>query len=238
VKERFIKLNSVSLIAGIIALKFNATAAAQTYDWTTIAGNAGYGVADGTNNAARFTWPTGIAVDRAGSVYVTDRIGNSVRKLTSVGTNWVTRTIGGLALNPGSADGTGSAAWFNYPSGVAVDSDGILYVADSRNSTIRVGTPLPLLDFLAGNSDSSIDRQTGLFYQHVVVTNVGAGTIRGLQISVANPSAVTGFWEWRANDLGGRRSTGYGQSPVRQPLLQSHPINSVILLFSAPYPTP
>ena len=159
---------------------------------STIAGLVGDSEsADGTNNAARFTWPTGIAVDRAGSVYVTDRIGNSVRKLTSVGTNWVTRTIGGLALNPGSADGTGSVAWFNYPSGVAVDSDGILYVADSRNSTIRVGTPLPLFDFLAGNPDSSIDRQTGLFYQHVVVTNVGAGTIRGLQISVANlPAGV------------------------------------------------
>ena len=51
-------------------------------------------------------------------------------------------TLAGLAGNAGTNDGTGSAALFNYPDGVAVDSDGDLYVADYCNNTIRKVTPV------------------------------------------------------------------------------------------------
>src|SRR6266699_3879052 len=120
VKERFMKLKAVSLIAAMLALKVAATAA-QTYNWTTVAGTASYGAADGTNSTARFNFPSSVAVDPSGNVYVTDACNNTIRKVTPEGTNWVVTTVAGLAGKFGTADGIGDAARFNGPSGIAVD---------------------------------------------------------------------------------------------------------------------
>src|ERR1051326_2849445 len=109
---------------------------------STIAGFAGtFGSTDGTNGFARFDHPTGIAVDVRGSIYVADRGSSSVRRLTTVGTNWVVTTIAGQPGSQGTNDGVGSAARFNRPNGVAVDASNNVYVADTGNSTIRQLTP-------------------------------------------------------------------------------------------------
>ena len=105
---------------------------------TTIAGLAGsFGSADGTNSDARFNYPVGLAVDSSNNLYVTDQVNSTIRKLTPAGTNWVVSTIAGVAGYYGTNDGTGSAARFFYPAGVAVDSARVVYVADQVNSTIR-----------------------------------------------------------------------------------------------------
>ena len=110
---------------------------------STIAGLAGYpGNADGTNNQARFDYPSGVTVDTNGNLYVADQVNSTVRKMTTDGTNWTVSTIAGLAGNYGSANGTNGAARFYYPAGVAVDTAGNVYVADQINSTIRKLTPL------------------------------------------------------------------------------------------------
>ncbi|HEY9173926.1 MAG TPA: NHL repeat-containing protein [Verrucomicrobiae bacterium] len=110
---------------------------------TTLAGLAGsYGAADGTGSAARFYQPYGVAVDMAGNVYVADRGNHTIRKVTPAG---VVTTLAGLAGSLGSADGTGGAVRFYRPYGVAVHSDGNLYVADSENNTIRKGWPARLV---------------------------------------------------------------------------------------------
>ena len=115
---------------------------------TTLAGLAGNpGSADGTGSAARFNQPFGVTVDNAGNVYVADTSNNTIRKVTPEG---VVTTLAGLAGNSGSADGTGSAARFNRPFGVAVDNAGNLYVADTSNSTIRKVTPEGVVTTLAG----------------------------------------------------------------------------------------
>src|SRR5205085_2296558 len=115
---------------------------------TTLAGTPGvHGSADGAGSAAQFWQPWGIAVDSAGIVYVADQANSTIRKITPAG---VVTTIAGAAGMFGSADGSGSAARFNAPDGIAVDSSGNLYVADTLNSTIRKITSAGVVTTLAG----------------------------------------------------------------------------------------
>jgi formylglycine-generating enzyme required for sulfatase activity len=104
---------------------------------STLAGQSGVaGSVDGVTTNAQFNWPSGIAVDGEGNLYVADTGNNTIRKITSAG---VVTTIGGVAGKSGSKDGTGSDAWFNTPVGIAVDSHGNIYVSDDGNNTIRKG---------------------------------------------------------------------------------------------------
>src|SRR2546422_1043574 len=104
------------------------------------------GRAAGAGRAARFNNPHGVATDSSGNVYVADWGNNTIRKITPAG---VVTTLAGLAGSPGSADGTGSAARFYGPTGVATDSSGNVYVADYYNNTIRKITPAGVATTLA-----------------------------------------------------------------------------------------
>ena len=115
---------------------------------TTLAGTAGVmGSADGSGAAAQFNRPLGITADSAGNVFVSDANNNNIRKITSVG---VVTTLAGTSGVQGSADGSGAAAQFNYPFGIAADTAGNLYVADAGNSTIRKITSAGVVTTLAG----------------------------------------------------------------------------------------
>jgi hypothetical protein len=106
---------------------------------TTLAGLAGNdGHADDTGAAARFNEPNGIAVTSTGMIFVADTYNFSVRRVTPGG---VVTTIAGQPGEHGTDNGTGSAAHFGELKGVAVDSGGTVYVADTDNHTIRRGTP-------------------------------------------------------------------------------------------------
>ena len=113
----------------------------QIYNWTTIAGNAGWGSTDGTNSDGRFWAPVGMASDQFGNLYVTDYRSDTIRKISPAGTNWVVTTLAGLAGSQGSADGTNSTARFYSPVGIAVSSQGNIFVADCYNYTIRMLSP-------------------------------------------------------------------------------------------------
>src|SRR5256885_1884074 len=147
--------NCTPLALALLALAVTATQArAQSiytpYAFTNFAGLPGvYGTNDGTGSAARFNGPYGVAVDRAGNVYVADAMKSTIREITPAG---VVTTLAGTAGQYGSADGTGSAARFFQPSGVAVDSGGNVYVADSENHTIRKITPDGAVTTLAGSA--------------------------------------------------------------------------------------
>ena len=120
---------------------------------TTFAGDpGGHGGADGTGNAARFNVPQGAAIDGAGNLYIADTFNHTIRVITPGG---VVTTLAGLAGNFGPTDGTGSAARFNSPRGVAVDNAGVVYVADTNNHTIRKITAGGVVTTLAGFPGSS-----------------------------------------------------------------------------------
>jgi len=107
---------------------------ASTGAVTTLAGSTTIGHADGTGAAASFNFPIGVAADTSGNLYVSDSRNHMIRKIV-VSTGVVTTLAG--STTSGAADGTGPAASFNSPAGVAVDTSGNVYVADTANNMIR-----------------------------------------------------------------------------------------------------
>ena len=115
---------------------------------STLAGSPGaWGWTDGTGSAARFVSPRGVALDASGNIYVADGSSHTIRKVTAAG---AVTTLAGTPLVSGTADGTGAAAKFNYPTRLAVDGSGNVYVADTWNMTIRKVTPAGVVSTFAG----------------------------------------------------------------------------------------
>lgn len=133
---------------------------------STLAGDGTADFADGTGTAARFNQPYGVAVDRLGNVYVGDLSNHRIRKISSAG---VVTTLAGSTR--GFANGTGAAAQFNDPRGIAVDESGNIYVADIGNHRIRKVTPAGVVTTLAGSSQGYTD-DTGTAAQFYSPTEV------------------------------------------------------------------
>jgi hypothetical protein len=110
----------------------------STFTFTTLAGSPQEpGSTDGTNGAALFTAPAGLAINSHGALFVADYLNCTVRELRFEGGNRVVTTIAGLAGASGSQDGTNSDARFLYPCSLAADGADNLYVADAAANTIR-----------------------------------------------------------------------------------------------------
>jgi sugar lactone lactonase YvrE len=157
---------------------------------TTLAGTAGTsGTTDGIGSAARFDYPHGIAIDTAGNLFIADQSNSTIRKVTSAG---VVTTLAGTGKSAGLTDGTGSAARFNYPVGVAVDAAGNVFVADTSSHTIRKVTSVGVVTTLAGQggvqgstdaagSAARFSSPIGLAVDtagNIFVTDAGSNTVR------------------------------------------------------------
>lgn len=122
---------------------------------TTLAGSpvGAPGWRDGRGASARFYAPSALAVAPNGTVYVADTLNHAIRQITPAG---VVSTLNAFRLRPVEVfdgviepagdfkDGKLSEAWFNEPSGLALDDKGNLYVSDAGNQRIRY------IDFAAG----------------------------------------------------------------------------------------
>ncbi|RYD49454.1 MAG: VWA domain-containing protein, partial [Verrucomicrobiaceae bacterium] len=161
---------------------------------TTLAGSGSGGGADGTGTAAHFNFPAGVAVDAGGNVFVADWGNNQIRKISPTG---VVSTLAGSG-SLGSADGTGVAASFNSPQGVAVNADGNVFIADWKNNKIRKGVPAmtqhitfpALSDKTAGDAPFSVSAtaSSGLPVTFSKVT--GPATITGNTVTLTGSGTV------------------------------------------------
>ncbi|HNC23579.1 MAG TPA: hypothetical protein PLU52_05170 [Opitutaceae bacterium] len=155
---------------------------------TTVAGKAGSAAnwLDGTGSAARFAGPAGLAFDSAGNLYIADSHSYVIRKMTPDG---VVTTVAGTGGVPGSSDV--SPTKFNQLYGVAVDSAGNVYVADTVNETIRMVATNGTVTTLAGTT--GVKGTTGgaggstLFYDPIGIVVAPDGT---LYIADANNHAI------------------------------------------------
>ncbi len=149
----------VNLVSGLVPDVNGNAGASLVTRVSTLAGSGAPGFVDGTRTAAQFSVPNGVAINNVGTaydVYVADTGNNRIRKIV-VNTGVVTTLAGNGA--PGSNDGTGVAAQFNGPSGIALDGDGTnLYVADTYNSSIRkIELSTGVVSTLTGNSAGYTD---------------------------------------------------------------------------------
>lgn len=128
---------------------------------STHAGTGSSGSSDHatTPTLATFNRPQGIAIDGAGNLYVADANNHTIRRITSAG---VVTTLAGTAGSSGTLDGTGAAARFNTPLGIAADRAGSggaavnVYVADTQNHTIRrIVVATGVVTTLAGTAGNS-----------------------------------------------------------------------------------
>jgi sugar lactone lactonase YvrE len=138
------------LLAALTASSATATHAASLY-FDTLAGSAGTVVnsIDGAGSAAQFNAPRGVALDGSGNLYIADSANHTIRKVTSAG---IVTTLAGTAGTQGKNDGTGTAATFNEPFALAVDSSGNVFVADTNSNAIRKITPAGVVTTLAGGA--------------------------------------------------------------------------------------
>lgn len=205
----------------------NIYVAAETLLWkiskdnvlTTLAGSGSYGTKDGTGSSASFGNLNGAAVDKVGNVYVTDADFNKIRKITPSGI--VTTLAGSGAI--GSADGLGVAASFNYPTGIAVDSSGNIYVADTGNNIIRKITPAGIVTTFAGsgisgdingvNLSARFNRPTGIAIDisgNIYVADWLSNKIRKITAGVVSTFAGRGG----IGDLDGSSNVAIFNSPI------------------------
>jgi sugar lactone lactonase YvrE len=146
---------SARRLGSSIALAFLLAGAASAQSLTigTLAGpRTGGGYVDAQGSAARFSEPTGVALEPSGSIVVADTGNHVIRRVSPDG---VVTTVAGRSGLPGFADGAAAEARFNTPNGVAVDSAGAIYVADTGNHVIRRIAPNGTVTTLAGTPRTS-----------------------------------------------------------------------------------
>jgi sugar lactone lactonase YvrE len=145
----------------------------------------------------------------AGNAYVANTFSETILKILPAGT---VITLAGTDRVAGSADGSGSAAQFRDPQGIATDSAGNVYVADTGNNTIRMITAAGVVTTLAGmsgvagsadgrGSAASFTTPTGLAVDesgNIYVADTGNSAIRkiardGVVTTVVGRAGIVGF---------------------------------------------
>ena len=163
---------------------------AQAQIITTVAGNGtgGYSGDGGQATAAELYGPEGMAFDAAGNLYIADFADNVIRKIntlgiitTVAGNGYGATTSGGFSRDGGQA----TAAELYYPSDVAIDAEGNLYISDANNHRIRKVNTAGIITTIAGNGTVGYTGDGG------PATNAGLQTVYGLLFDPAGNLYLT-----------------------------------------------
>ena len=128
---------------------------------STVAGNgaSAYSGDGGAATSAGLKYPTSVALDAAGNLYIADAINNVIRKVNAAG---IISTVAGNGAAAYSGDGgAATSAKLNYPNGVTVDGAGNLYISDTNNNVIRKVSPAGIISTVAGNGVAGFSGDTG-----------------------------------------------------------------------------
>jgi sugar lactone lactonase YvrE len=205
----------------VLAVPLISGLSSTTVGYLALPFQLGLAISNSPTSVAIAGLPPGLVFDSASDLISGTPTATGVYNVTITGSNSygagissaTTLTIGPTPLvftplaggQTGSLDGAGSAAQFDQPSGLAIDSQGNLYVADTGNSTIRKVTPSGVVTTLAGTAGmtGSADGQgsaalfsspTGIALDssgNVYVTDTGNGTIRKITAS-GDSSTIAG----------------------------------------------
>jgi uncharacterized protein (TIGR03437 family) len=128
---------------------------------STVAGNGlpGYTGDGGPATKATFNYPTGLAVDAAGNIYLADQYNCAVRKFVPGGN--INTVAGGKCGQTSGDGGPASDAQIGFITGVAIDSSGALYISDASNENIRRVSAAGIISTFAGNSQTGFSGDGG-----------------------------------------------------------------------------
>ena len=135
-----------------IGILFAASAFSQQYTISTIAGspnNPGFAGDSGSAVGSQLNFPFGLAVDKSGALYIADGLNNRVRKVSG---GVITTVAGNGTAGFAGDNAAATSAQLNNPTGVAVDSSGNLYIADSGNNLVRKVANGTITTFAGSNS--------------------------------------------------------------------------------------
>ncbi len=145
-------------------------------------GNEGYSGDGGPALGAALAWPSGVAFDPAGNLYIADNDNSVIRKVDA-GTKLISTIAGKYNEQNGDYSGDGgpaTAAQLSWPMTIALGPDGSLYIADSDNSLIRKVGPQGIVQF------DSQDTGTSSAAQDVIVSNIGNAPLVFSAIALTN----------------------------------------------------
>jgi len=180
---------------------------------TTVAGNGtpGFSGDGGPATSAELYYPSGVAVDGQGNIYIGDLYNNRIRMVNASG---VITTVAGNGTAGFSGDGgPATSAELNMPAGVAVDGNGNFYIADTNNNRVRMVNPSGMITTVAGHGSSGFGGDGGpaksaeLYVPYGVAVdgngNLYIADTDNNRIRVVNSSAVI-------NTFAGNGNYGYG----------------------------
>ena len=168
---------------------------------STLAGSIGNeGMLDGAATLARFRYPTGLALTADGSLVVADMFNHRVRRI-AIGSGQVSTVAGSSA---GDRDGPGNVARFSYPSAVAVDNKGVIYVVSTHAAKVKAIMPdqehsvMSIAGTIQGYADgpafsSRIGAQGGIIFNagELLVSDAANLRVRQITLDAADASNST-----------------------------------------------